>query len=84
MVSTMSFKEVFKNKTDISYAGKEKELIFKEINRGMRDPIDRTVFKKTPEERAHIYTLKSKWKASMIECFPDPQKRKLYNNPICK
>lgn len=84
MVSTMSFKEVFKNNSDLSAAISNKQNLFKEINSGMREPLNREEFKKSPEEKEKIYSLKSKWKSLMRECFPDPKVRKTYNNPICK
>lgn len=63
---------------------KEQKELQKEVNRGVREPLDRTVFKKTAKDKQLLWELKSKWKSLMKECFPNPIERKKYNNPICK
>lgn len=82
MVSTMSFKEVFKTKSDLNDAQNKKEQLFKEVNRGMQEPLDRKVFEKTPEEKGKLFTLKAEWKKNMKICYPDPKERRYRNNPV--
>lgn len=82
MVTQMSVKEVFKSKSDLNNAQNKREQLFKEVNRGMQEPLDRVVFEKTPEEKGKLFTLKVEWKKNMIICYPDPKERKYRNNPI--
>lgn len=58
-------------------------ILQKEINCGVKDPLNRAIFKKTPEERVKIWEEKTQWKKDMMKCFPDPKDRKYQNNPIC-
>jgi len=84
MVTTLTEHSVFKDNNDIANALQKREQLFKEINKGYKEPIDRSVFKKSIEERNKIYSMKTAWKKAMIECFPDSLIRKQYNNPLCK
>lgn len=58
----MSFKEVFKDRSQFLEAERNKEILFKEINRGYLEPLDRTVFKKSAEERFKLFLIKQEWK----------------------
>jgi hypothetical protein len=82
MVTIMSLKEVFKDKSQILEAEKRRNQLFKEINSGMKEPLDRNIFKKTAEERGKLFTLKAEWKKNMQICYPNPKERKYRNNPI--
>ena len=84
MITNLSEKNVFKTKGEIAEAVHNKALLFKEVNRGYKEPLDRKVFKKTEEERNKIYSMKTSWKKAMIECYPDSSVRKTFNNPLCK
>lgn len=83
MVAVMSFKEVFKDRSQMLEAEKKKEQVFKEINSGFKEPLDRSVFKKSSEERGKLFTLKAEWKKNMRICYPDLKERKYRNNPQC-
>jgi hypothetical protein len=83
MVSVISFKEVFKDKTQVLEAERNKQQLLKEVvNRGMQEPLDRKVFQKTPEEKGKLFTLKAQWKRDMQICYPNAKERKYRNNPV--
>jgi F0F1-type ATP synthase epsilon subunit len=84
MITVITEAACFKNNFEKKEAQKNKELLFKEINRGYSEPLDREVFKKTVEERNNIFSMKMSWKSDMKLCFPISEVRKKYNNPICK
>jgi hypothetical protein len=76
----MKDKPVVNEKALIEY---NHRILQKEINCGRKDPLNREIFKKTPEERIKIWEMKSAWKRDMIKCFPDPKIRRSQHNPIC-
>lgn len=82
MVTVISIKEVFKNRSQILEAEKKRNELFKEINSGMQEPLDRKVFEKSPEEKGKLFTLKAEWKKNMKICYPNAKERKYRNNPV--
>lgn len=84
MVTTLTEKGVFKDNSDIAKALNNRALLFKEVNRGYKDPIDRSVFKQSIEDKNKLYSMKTAWKKAMQECYPNSLVRKTFNNPLCK
>ncbi len=82
MIQQVSFKEVFKDRSQELEAEKNKAILLKEVNRGFREPLDRNVFKKTAQEKGKLYTMKEDWKKNMKICYPNIKERKQHNNPI--
>jgi hypothetical protein len=60
-----------------------RKSLLKDVNRGVKEPIDRSVFKQTPEQKIAAFECKAEWKRLMRKCFPNPKVRRQYNNPIC-
>lgn len=69
--------------TDEQLIAYNRKLLYKEVNRGVQDPVDRSVFKQSQEEKVKAWQAKSAWKSNMMICFPNPEDRKKHNNPIC-
>jgi hypothetical protein len=84
MVTVLTEASVYKSKDEVLQAQRNNKLLFKELNRGFIEPLDRNVFKKTVEDRNEMYSLRTKWKKDMEICFPILEERKKNNNPICK
>jgi hypothetical protein len=59
--------------TEQQFIETNRRLVLKDVNRGVKDPIDRKVFHQTQEQKEAAWAAKS----------PDPVIRKKYNNPIC-
>ena len=62
MVTEIQMSVIFKSSMDIRAYEKEKAELFKEVNRGMREPLDKSVFVKTEKEKIKLWEMKMKWK----------------------
>lgn len=84
MITNLTEKSIYRNKVEMREAEDNKRRLFRAINSGMREPVDYSVFKKTPLDKEKAYNMKRQWKDAMKECYPDPIVRKTFNNPLCK
>lgn len=62
MVTEIQMSTLFKSTSEIKAYEKEKAELFKEVNRGMKHPVDYSVFKKSPEEKIKTWEMKMEWK----------------------
>lgn len=51
-----------KQKSDVKFTEIQKQLLWKEVNRGIEDPIDRSVFRQTAEQKQAAWEAKRNWK----------------------
>lgn len=51
-----------KQKSDVKFTEIQKQLLWKEVNRGIEEPIDRLIFKQTPEQKQAAWEAKRNWK----------------------
>lgn len=62
MVTEIQMSALFKSTIDIRAYEKAKAEVFKEVNRGIKEPIDRSVFKKSEKEKIKLWEMKMEWK----------------------
>lgn len=62
MVTEIQMSAMFKSTIDIKAYEKAKAELFKDVNRGMREPVDYSVFKKSEKEKIKLWEMKMEWK----------------------
>lgn len=51
-----------KQKSDVKFTEIQRQMLWKEVNRGVEEPIDHSVFKQTPEQKHEAWEAKKNWK----------------------